>query len=966
MKRTSLLSAVMRPMLLLALLQVLSLGVLLVLSGGFDNVKQYAYNQVIEKTENRKSYLETALNQKTNIVYETALKVSERANTLLDGRDSSAFQQDKTLCRRLLDESVEDLISLIRRDMVNDAFLILDTGTLYDAGGRSLRSGIYLRDTDIKENSLTGNEDIFMEMGPSELARAHGLPLDFAWSLHLDTTQEENFDFLTAPLAADSSGKPLYQLGYWSNLSAISPSQLSSVKYVLPLVLEDGTVCGVLGIGLLEKTIGQSLPSGDFMFDSACYILAADLNGSGRYQPVLHQGAAYSRLVREDTVFDLTREEAYHLYGFTASNGPASLGSVQTLNLYGSGSPYRSQKWALISVTDKAALLSAYYGLLRVFTISAVFALAVSLFFSLFISRKISQPVRQMVNQLDERRGSHDAMVFQSSRITEIDRLADSICSLQADLTEYAYRVSRIITASGSKLGVFLYDRYGSVFVGESLAKLLGFDCFHGKDETISTQEFRKQLHRIDPEEKIFSLPIFGPEYRPDWSMTEELACQTSDGSQVFYKFSLTRDKDTVLGIVQDITDTTAKLQESNAALRLACEAAEKANSTKSDFLSRMSHDIRTPMNAILNLTTIARNHIGNREKLEDCFQKLAASGQYLLSLINEVLDMSKIEAGKLELAEEKVDLLQLTDSLLELIRPTVRDKGHTLTVEREGIEHTHVIGDSLRLQQIFMNILSNAVKYTPPGGELLFRMTEKPVTRDNIGCFDFVFRDNGKGMSEEFQKKLFTPFEREEDVRVAKEQGTGLGMTIAYSIIKMLGGDIKVKSKLNVGTTFTITLYLPLDTDTHESGAIHSEGQEADVLELLREGDYTGCRVLLVEDNDLNAEIATEILEMMNLTVERAENGLAAVQRFTESPQGWYDLIFMDIQMPVMNGYESTSSIRRSTHPDATRIPIVAMTANAFAEDVRDAENAGMNAHIAKPLEIEKLRDVLGHWLKK
>ncbi len=244
--------------------------------------------------------------------------------------------------------------------------------------------------------------------------------------------------------------------------------------------------------------------------------------------------------------------------------------------------------------------------------------------------------------------------------------------------------------------------------------------------------------------------------------------------------------------------------------------------------------------------------------------------------------------------------------------------------------------------------------------------MTEKPVTRDNIGCFDFVFRDNGKGMSEEFQKKLFTPFEREEDVRVAKEQGTGLGMTIAYSIIKMLGGDIKVKSKLNVGTTFTITLYLPLDTDTHESGAIHSEGQEADVLELLREGDYTGCRVLLVEDNDLNAEIATEILEMMNLTVERAENGLAAVQRFTESPQGWYDLIFMDIQMPVMNGYESTSSIRRSTHPDATRIPIVAMTANAFAEDVRDAENAGMNAHIAKPLEIEKLRDVLGHWLKK
>ncbi len=966
-KAPSLLATVMLLMLILAILQLLLIAGFLTLNGGLSYAREYSYDLLTEKTENRKAYVENAMKQKTAMVYETARRVSARAQELLDeaGAESSALKTDKSLSRALISESAGELISLIRRDMVNDAFLILDTGTLYDGGGRALRPGLYLRDTDVEENSVEDNKDVFLEMGSSEIARAYGLPLDYEWTLRLDVSGREDRDFFYTPLETAPEGRALYELGYWSGFSRISRTQPESIKYTMPLLLNDGTAYGVIGIGLLEKTIEDIVPANDFLKESICYVLGVDFNADGCFEPLLYQGAAYERLVRKETVLSRSRPAGGSLYNFSVSDREEAVGSLQEFNLYSSASPYFGQRWALISVADKAGILATYYSLLRLFALAAVIALAFSAAFALVLARSLSAPVRAMVEALDESLESHDPVRFRSSNVAEIDRLADSISELQANLTEYASRVSRIIKASDSRIGVFQYDCTAKrVFVGESLADLLHIDGFSGADATVPEEVFRRLLRRIDENDEILDLPVFGPAAGSGASISREIQHRGADGETVFYKFSLARDRDSVLGLVQDSTDSTSKLLEANEALRLACAAAEQANNTKTDFLSRMSHDIRTPMNAIINLTAIARINLDDKRKLDDCFDKIQSSSRYLLSLINEILDMSKIEAGKFVLTEESVDLVELTDSLIEMIRPSVREKGHSLEVERGELAHRFVISDSLRLQQVFMNIMGNAVKYTPPGGRIGFRLTERPGGQEKTANYEFVFSDNGRGMSEEFQKKIFIPFEREEDVRVAKEQGSGLGMAITYNIVKMLGGDIHVESRQDEGSTFTVSLGLLLDPA--RAGAVSRAVPAArpeDALASMREEDFSGRRVLLVEDNELNAEVAGEILDMMHLTVETAVNGQDAIDKFAASAPGWYDLIFMDIQMPVLNGYEATKAIRAMDHPDAGTVPIVAMTANAFAEDVRAAEKSGMNGHIAKPLELDKLHAVVRQW---
>ncbi len=959
-------------MLILAILQLLLIAGFLTLSGGLSYVRENSYDLLAEKTDNRRAYVENALNQKTALVYETARKVSVRARELLDetGAEASAFRTDKALGRKLLSESAGELISLIRRDMVNDAFLILDTGTLYDGGGRELRPGLYLRDTDVEENSIADNKDVFLEMGSSEIARGYGLPLDYEWTLHLDVTDREESDFFYTALESDAKGRPLYELGYWSGFSRISRTQPESIKYSMPLLLDDGTAYGVIGVGLLGKTIENTVPANDFLKESTCYVLGADFNGDGRFEPLLHQGAVYGRLVGENTVLSRERPAGGMLYIFTAPDGAEALGSIQEMNLYSSASPYFGQRWALISVADKSAILSTYYSLVRLFVLAAAIALAFSALFALLLARSLSAPVREMVEALDESLGSHDPVCFHSSKIAEIDRLADSISELQANLTQYASRVSRIIKASDSRIGVFEYDCTAKrVFAGESLAELLHIDGFPGADATIPAEDFRRLLRKIDPDDVILNLPLFDgePKEGDGASVIREIRHSGADGEPVFYKFSLARDRDSVLGLVQDSTDSTSKLLEANEALRLACAAAEQANHTKTDFLSRMSHDIRTPMNAIITLTAIARFNLDDREKLDDCFEKIQSSSRYLLSLINEVLDMSKIEAGKFVLNEESVDLVELTGSLLEMIRPSIREKGHSLEVERGELRHRFVISDSLRLQQVFMNIMGNAVKYTPPGGRIGFRMAEKPAGQEKTANYEFVFSDNGRGMSEEFLKKIFVPFEREESTRVAKEQGSGLGMAITYNIVKMLGGDIHVESRPDEGSTFTVCLSLRLDQAKAGSAAqAVPAARPEEELAAMCEEDFSGRRVLLVEDNELNAEIASEILEMMRLSVDRASDGREGVDKFAASAPGRYDLIFMDVQMPVLNGYEATREIRALDRPDAKTVAIIAMTANAFAEDVRAAERAGMNGHIAKPIELDKLHAIVKRCFKE
>ncbi len=528
-------------------------------------------------------------------------------------------------------------------------------------------------------------------------------------------------------------------------------------------------------------------------------------------------------------------------------------------------------------------------------------------------------------------------------------------------------------------------------------------------------------------------------------------------------------------------------------ALKAAYESANIANSAKTDFLSNMSHDIRTPMNAIIGLTAIAGTHMDDRERLADCLTKITISSKHLLGIINEVLDMSKIESGKMELQEDEFNLPELIDNLLIMSKPEINAKNHDLCVSIKNIEHENVIGDSQRIQQVFMNIMSNAIKYTQNGGKISLTISEKPTNKHKVGCYEFIFEDNGIGMSEEFQKHIFEPFERaRNDKRIDKIQGTGLGMPITKNIVQMMNGTIDVKSKLNEGTKIKITFFLRLRSDEEivdcakfidlpvlvvdddkvsciytcellkeigmdgewvltgreavervvehnkndddffaviidwrmpemdgvqttreirksvgnqipiiiisaydwsdielearaaganafiskplfKSRMVHlfndlvcgePEEHTASELEALSEEDFSGKRALLVEDNELNAEIAGEILDMAGLTVEFASDGKQAVDIMSNVEDGYFDIIFMDIQMPIMNGYQASRAIRSLSRNYTKSVPIIAMTANAFAEDVAMAKNAGMNEHIAKPLDFNQLLKALQKWL--
>lgn len=539
-----------------------------------------------------------------------------------------------------------------------------------------------------------------------------------------------------------------------------------------------------------------------------------------------------------------------------------------------------------------------------------------------------------------------------------------------------------------------------------------------------------------------------------------------------------------------DITKGRLEQEKQRKIIEDAYQALRAANSAKTDFLSSMSHDIRTPMNAIVGMTAIAQANIDVPEKVSNCLSKINVSSRHLLSLINEVLDMSKIESGKIDLIPESVNLSELIQNVYDICRPLILEKKQDFKINIGQLQHENVIVDGDRLQQIFINILSNAIKYTSDHGKITMTINEMPSLIPNKGWYEFVFNDNGMGMPEEYIPKIFEPFSRAEDSRISKISGTGLGMAITENIVHMMNGTIYVKSKLGVGSQFTISIPLELQIDEENQneeliglpvlvvdddqmvcenatdllnelgmkGYWVSSGLEAihrimeahqrqedffaiildwkmpvmDGLETLKtirknlgdavpiiiisaydysdieaefleagadafitkplfkskilhvlltfcskykakristqieQVDLDGKHILLVEDNELNREIAIELLNMNGLIVDSAENGAEAVQVFLNSPPEYYSAILMDIQMPVMNGYEATNFIRKMSREDAKTIPILALTANAFISDIGKAQSAGMNDHIAKPIDMEQLISVLQKWIGK
>lgn len=623
-----------------------------------------------------------------------------------------------------------------------------------------------------------------------------------------------------------------------------------------------------------------------------------------------------------------------------------------------------------------------------------------------------------------------------------------------------------------------------------------------GEQSTYS-ELFGQMIHSVHPNYREVFTQRFAPDsLRETLGSTRQVVLQeakmmlTDDqyhwiSTQIIYVDNpYSKDKLAIL-LSSRVDEQRYEDEQKRRALQTALESAQAASNSKSQFLSNMSHDIRTPMNAIVGMTAIATAHVEDRERVLECLRKISLSSRHLLSLINDVLDMSKIESGKIALREEPFNFAELAADAMELVRSQANASRLNLEIHLALLKNENVIGDPLRIRQILINILSNAVKYTLPGGTVQVDVSQESCKRRGYQSYVFRCADTGIGMSREFMDKLFQPFERAQDSTSSKISGTGLGMAITKNIVDLMNGDIMVDSEPGKGSVFTVTLPLKLqdapkeevpeewlgvhslivddDLQTCENAAdllesmgfrvkfvtegrtavrcvveakdspdpyelviidwkmpdmdgveaarriraevgpdipvivltaydwseIESEAREAGVTaflskpfyrskicyllselsgekemveqqSLVSHSDFTDARVLIVEDNEINREIAYTFITEMGLEVEEAYDGKEALEKFAESPSGYYDLILMDIQMPVMNGYDCTRAIRSLKRPDASVIPIVAMTANAFEDDVRSALRAGMNAHLAKPLDVKVLEDTIYKYLNE
>ncbi len=414
---------------------------------------------------------------------------------------------------------------------------------------------------------------------------------------------------------------------------------------------------------------------------------------------------------------------------------------------------------------------------------------------------------------------------------------------------------------------------------------------------------------------------------------------------------------DCYLVCFSDITEDYRKLQDINAQLA----KAYKESQAKTDFLSKMSHEIRTPMNGILGMLSLAKTYVNTPEQTEQYLTKAESLSQFLLTLINDILDMSRIESGRMELEKAEFDLFGVADKLDSMFRSTAQSKGIHWEVKMQEFDVRYVIGDELRLTQVIVNFISNANKFTPAGGTVSVTFRQMNKINGNLHLMIRV-RDTGKGIKKDFISRIFRPFEQEDASTARNYGGSGLGMAIADNIIKMMNGEIIVESEEGKGTEFVVYLSLPIADREQETSdrlenirAVEDEAYKKAVEEFSLEG----LHILLAEDNDINAEIAIAILEMEGAKPVRACNGKEAVEMFEESAPGTYDVILMDIQMPIMNGWEATEKIRMSDKEDAD-IPIFAMSANAFLEDKRHSIEIGMNGHISKPVDYDEVRRVI------
>ncbi len=566
-KKQKMIIRLLIPMFFLILFQLITFFSVLTLGGEFTFIKKYAYDTLVEKTRNRTSYVEKELCQKVTFVKESALEINSMIMEKLEenGSDISRIKTDKEFNREIMESSVDKIIYLMRRSLSNDVYLILETGELYnnDSMADEAKAGMYLRDLDPSTES--GYSDLLMEMGYSSISKDFGIILDSGWKARFepDPDDTENYDFYyqTIKSAEENNTLSVEKLGYWSGFSKIDRNSIASMKYTVPLIADDGTVYGVLGIGLTEKTILVNLPSNDFVSESACYVLCNGKDDEDIFNVCMHSGAAFNRLIGTQKILQPSDKIDGNMYDFNLDSGIDAVGNIQVMNLYDAESFYAGDQWALISVAEKSDVLFVFTNLIKMLLLSALISLATSIVVIVISCGNVVKPISAVIKTMNSQREYNQVIRFQSTNIYELDKLTNAITQLQINVQDFSSQVSKMIRIADVGLYMFMYDNMDdSIFVGQSMLKLLNLHVDSNEDIVISRQLF---IENIVSEETraIISECLDVNNENSETSFSKEYSIAQKNGSNIWMRLSMVCNRNKTIGVLQDITSTVLEKQ---------------------------------------------------------------------------------------------------------------------------------------------------------------------------------------------------------------------------------------------------------------------------------------------------------------------------------------------------------------------------------------------------------------------
>ena len=697
-------------------------------------------------------------------------------------------------------------------------------------------------------------------------------------------------------------------------MSAVLPGKPQMLVFACPEIRGSyqGFAYNAIAVAYNNEAIVQVLDISAFQGSAICYVVHSDgrIVINGKADP---EYTIYNLFAVLQEYFDLTQAETRALArDFEQGNSGSTRVTLDGVNYYLTYVSVNVQDWMLVSLVP-ADIVNAGMNTLQSRTVLIVTAFALCLAVLAIL------------------------LILQKSRV-----------KLRRKNTELLYREELFAKLSLNVDDVFMMVDAKTArvdYVSPNIERLLGIPGQKVRQDI----EVLKNLHQKDaPDREIDFLAGLISGQQREWNF--DFIHQQTGEHRWFHNIAMGSEVEGRRKYILVMSDRTAD-KKVNQALSKAVHAAETANRAKSTFLSNMSHDIRTPMNAIIGFTTLAVSNVDNKEKVRDYLGKILASSNHLLSLINDVLDMSRIESGKIHLDETEVNLSDVLHDLKTIVSGQIHAKQLELYMDAMDVTDEDVYCDKTRLNQVLLNLLSNAIKFTPAGGTVSVRLKQLTSKKRGCGQYEIRVKDNGIGMSPEFVKKIFEPFERERTSTVSKTQGTGLGMAITKNIVDLMGGSINVESTTGKGTRFEVVLEFPVDAEADtvpEAQVLPEEEEETSPL--------SGMKFLCAEDNAINAEILEMLLEANGASCTICSNGQEIVDAFASVKPGEYDMILMDVQMPVMDGLEATRRIRSGENPLGRIIPILAMTANAFLEDMQKSREAGMDEHLSKPVDIAAL----------